>query len=71
MECFSTGTCSYKTLKCMCTLYSIVCSCFTEKEFLKRKFDKYCNRENVIKLEGFSLLMEELGVREQYKDLFR
>lgn len=60
------------TFKCLCsTLFSIVCSCFTEKEFLKRKFEKYCNRENVVKLEGFSLLMEELGMTEGYKDLFR
>jgi len=46
-------------------------SCFTEKEFIRRKFDKYCNREKVLKLEGFSLMMEELGVTEGYKDLFR
>ncbi|KAL9982177.1 hypothetical protein ACROYT_G010988 [Oculina patagonica] len=42
-----------------------------EKEFIKKKFDKYSQSEKVVKLEGFSLLMKELGVTERFKDLFR
>ncbi|CAH3155579.1 unnamed protein product [Pocillopora meandrina] len=42
-----------------------------EKEFLQRKFDKYCDGLKEIKFEGFSLLMKELGVTAGLKDLFR
>ncbi|PFX31454.1 Serine/threonine-protein phosphatase PP2A catalytic subunit 1 [Stylophora pistillata] len=42
-----------------------------EKEFLQRKFDKYCDGLGVIKFEGFSLVMKELGVTAGLKGLFR
>lgn len=51
--------------------FSIFCTFSAEKEFLQRKFDKYCDGLKEIKFEGFSLLMKELGVTAGLKDLFR
>ena len=45
---------------------------FTERDFIKRRFEKCSGGAEMIGIAEFTLFMEELGVRtDKIKDLFR